>query len=267
MKLKLNRPLVFFDLETTGTNISEDRIVEISVLKVMPDGTRKIATTRVNPQCHIPEGATAVHHITDQDVANERTFAEIAPGLAKYLSDCDIAGFNSNRFDVPLLIAEFQRAGIQFSTNGMRFIDVQTIFHKREPRNLSAAYKFYCGKDLEGAHAAEADITATYEVLMGQLEMYADLPTDIEGLARYTTYSPEGTTPLDATGKLYKNEQNQICFNFSKYKGHPVKEVFAENPGMAEWCCDPQRAFPSDVSTILHDLRKEVMESAKKRKQ
>lgn len=266
MKLKLSRPLVFFDLETTGTNITDDRIVEISVLKVMPDGTRKTATTRVNPQCHIPEGASAVHHITDDDVANERTFAEIAPGLAKYLSGCDIAGFNSNRFDVPLLIAEFRRAGIPFMTDGIRFIDVQTIYHKREPRNLTAAYKYYCGKDLEGAHAAEADIAATYEVLLGQLEMYDDLPTDVDGLSRYTTYSPEGTTPIDATGKLYKNEHNQICFNFSKYKGHPVKEVFAENPGMAEWCCDPQRAFPSDVASILNDLRKEVAISKTKEK-
>lgn len=175
MKLKLNRPIVFFDLETTGTNISSDRIVEISLIKLHPDGRVLEKTRRVNPEMHIPESATAIHHITDEDVASEPTFRQIASSLAQLISGCDIAGFNSNRFDIPLLDAEFERAGVDFDLTKSRFIDVQTIYHKKEPRTLVAAYRYYCDKNLEEAHSALADTRATMEVLMAQLERYDDL--------------------------------------------------------------------------------------------
>ncbi len=263
MKLQLKRPLVFFDLETTGTNIYQDRIVEISVLKVMPDGSKKSYTRRVNPQVHIPEEATAVHHISDDDVKDEPTFAQIAEKLAGYFHECDIAGFNSNRFDVPLLRAEFQRAGVIFNTANTKFIDVQTIYHKREPRNLSAAYKYYCGKELTGAHAAEADINATYEVLLGQLEMYDDLPTDVENLAEYSNFStpsnlPAGATAVDCDGKLLKDAKGEIIFNFGRFRGESVKAVFTDNPGMADWCISPARNFSPDLVKIFKEIKQQV---------
>lgn len=251
-QLSLKRPLVFFDLETTGTNAFTDRIVEISVLKINTDGTtQKPATTRVNPGCHIPKEASDVHHITDADVANERTFKELASRLAKYFEGCDIAGFNSNRFDIPMLQAEFKRAGIEFDLTNRKFIDVLSIYHKREPRNLSAAYRFYCGKELEGAHGAEADIMATYEVLLGQLQTYPDLPNDIDSLAAYTFGLPEGCSTVDSSGKLYRNKSGEICFNFSKFKGQSLLKVFSENPGMKDWCLTPSRGLPSDVVEII----------------
>lgn len=254
MKLQLTRPLVFFDLETTGTNTYDDRIVEISVLKVAVDGTTRTFTTRVNPGIPIPAEATAVHHITNEMVAGERSFAEIAPSLANFFKGCDIAGFNSNRFDVPMLMMEFGRSGVAFDTTGVNFVDVQTIFHKREPRTLTAAYQFYCGKDLEGAHGAEADIKATYEVLLGQLEKYDDLPTTVSELAAYTSYLPGGMRPVDSSGKLGRNEKGEICFCFSKFKGQPVAKVFHENPGMADWCMKPERNFPKDVISIFKNI-------------
>ncbi|MEF2643055.1 MAG: 3'-5' exonuclease, partial [Paramuribaculum sp.] len=183
MKLNLTRPLVFFDLETTGTNITHDRIVEISIVKVMPDGTDTERTRRINPGMPIPAEATAVHHITDADVANEPSFKQIAKSLAEMFKDCDIAGFNSNRFDIPLLLEEFNRAGINLDLSRTRFIDVQTIFHKKEQRTLSAAYRFYCGKNLDDAHSASADTRATYEVLKAQLDRYDDLTNDVKSLS------------------------------------------------------------------------------------
>lgn len=260
MKLQLKRPLVFFDLETTGTNVYQDRIVEISVLKVMPDGTRSNYTRRVNPQVHIPEEASAVHHITDADVKDEPTFGMIAGKLARYFEGCDIAGFNSNRFDVPMLQTEFNRAGVSFNTSGMKFIDVQTIYHKREPRNLTAAYKYYCGKDLEGAHGAEADINATFEVLLGQLAMYDDLPADVDGLAEYSAFAPasglpDGTTAVDCQGRLVKDSNGVILFNFGRYKGQSVKKVFKENPGMADWCVNPARNFGPDLLKVFSEMK------------
>ena len=161
--------MVFFDLETTGTNILRDRIVEISVVKVTPDGEREVKTSRINPEMHIPEESTAIHHITDEMVAQAPTFRQISKSLNQFFDDCDIAGFNSNKFDVPLLVEEFARAGINFDVNGRKFIDVQNIFHKMEQRTLVAAYRFYCGKELNGAHSANADTMATLEVLESQL--------------------------------------------------------------------------------------------------
>ena len=186
MRLNLKRPIVVFDLETTGVNVTTDRIVEISTVKLCPGQTEpEVKTRRLNPEMHIPEEATAVHHITDADVADCPRFKQIAKNLAKYLEGCDIAGFNSNRFDIPMLDQEFQRADVDFDFSKARFIDVQTIFHKKEPRNLTAAYRFYCGKELEGAHSADADTMATYEVLLAQLERYPDLPDNVDELADF----------------------------------------------------------------------------------
>ena len=178
---------MFFDLETTGTNPSTDRIVEISLIKVMPDGREMEHSHRINPGIPIPASSTAIHHITDADVANEPKFSDIAAKLNKWLEGCDMAGYNSNKFDVPLLMEEFKRAGIPFDTSGRRFVDVQNIFYAMEPRTLVAAYRFYCGKDLEGAHSATCDTHATYEVLMAQLDRYSDLPNDIDALAEYSS--------------------------------------------------------------------------------
>ena len=184
MKLNLRRPLVFFDLETTGINITKDRIVELSYIKVLPDGSDVRKTIRVNPGMHIPEQATAVHHITDEDVKDKPLFKEIAKTLAKDFEGCDFAGFNSNRFDIPLLMEEFLRAGVDFDISKRKFIDIQTIFHKMEQRTLTAAYKFYCDKDLDNAHSANADTEATYEVLQAQLDRYPNLENDVGSLSR-----------------------------------------------------------------------------------
>ncbi|MGM9865453.1 MAG: exonuclease domain-containing protein [Muribaculaceae bacterium] len=231
MKLKLNRPLVFFDLETTGVNLTADRIVEISTVKLMPDGTIEERTRRINPEMHIPEAATAVHHIKDEDVRNELTFKQVAKSLARMLEGCDLAGFNSNRFDIPMLDQEFQRANVDFDFSKARFVDVQTIFHKREPRNLVAAYKFYCDKDLEGAHSANADTKATYEVLLAQLDRYEDLPTDIDGLSNYSSQNRN----VDFTGRLVYDDKKREIINFGKYKGRVAEEVLAQDPGYYGW--------------------------------
>ena len=205
MELNLKKPIIFFDLETTGTNITTDRIVEISMIKIMPNGEEKERTLRINPEMPIPAEATAVHHITDEDVANCRTFKEIAKDLAQSFLGCDIAGFNSNRFDIPMLDQEFQRVGVKFDFTKPRFIDVQTIFHKKEQRTLVAAYKFYCGKDLEGAHSALHDTRATYEVLKAQLDMYEDLPHDMEALSDFSSQNRN----VDLAGRVIYNENLQ----------------------------------------------------------
>lgn len=231
MKLKLKRPIVFFDLETTGTNITNDRIVEISVVKVMPDGTEIVKTRRINPGCPIPAEATAIHHITDEDVRDEPEFKKVARSLADLFTGCDIAGFNSNRFDIPLLDQEFQRAGVDFDFGKARFIDVQTIFHKKEPRTLVAAYRFYCGKDLTDAHSASADTMATYEVLKAQLERYEDLPNDIEALSEFASQNRN----VDFMGRLIYDEQRREVINFGKYKGRLAEEVLNSDPGYYSW--------------------------------
>ncbi len=231
MKLNLKRPVVFFDLETTGTNITNDRIVEISVVKVMPDGSEIVKTRRINPGCPIPAEATAIHHIPDEDVKDEPEFRKVARSLADLFTGCDIAGFNSNRFDIPLLDQEFQRAGVDFDFGKARFIDVQTIFHKKEPRTLVAAYKFYCGKDLTEAHSASADTMATYEVLKAQLERYDDLPNDIAALSEYASQNRN----VDFMGRLVYDEQRREIINFGKYKGRIAEEVLKNDPGYYSW--------------------------------
>ncbi len=187
MELKLKRPIVFFDLETTGVDTAHDRIVEISMIKIMPDGERIVKTRKLNPEMHIPEAATAVHGITDEDVKDCPRFAQVAKSLAQFLTGCDFGGFNSNRFDMPVLVEEFLRAGVDVDFKRRRFVDVQNIFHKMEQRTLVAAYKFYCDKDLTDAHSAEADTLATYEVLKAQLDRYPELENDIDALADFSS--------------------------------------------------------------------------------
>ena len=231
MKLKLTRPLVFFDLETTGTNITHDRIVEISIVKLMPDGTVVERSRRLYPEMPIPAEATAVHHITDDDVAGEPTFRQVAASLSKLLQGCDIAGFNSNRFDIPLLDQEFHRAGVDFDLNGVRFVDVQTIYHKKEPRTLVAAYRYYCGKELEEAHSALADTRATMEVLMAQLDVYDDLPVELDGLSEFANPNRN----VDLLGRLIYDDNKREVINFGKYKGRLAEEVLASDPGYYNW--------------------------------
>lgn len=231
MKLQLKKPIIFFDLETTGINLMSDRIVEISLIKVMPNGEEIEKTRRINPGIPIPEEASKVHGIYDEDVASCPSFKQVAKDLANIFTGCDIAGFNSNRFDVPMLDQELRRAGIKFDFSKARFIDVQTIFHKREPRNLIAAYKFYCGKDLTDAHSANADTRATYEVLMAQYDRYGDLPTDMAELSEYSGFHH----CVDLMGRLIYDEQGREVINFGKYKGCVAADVLRKDPGYYSW--------------------------------
>jgi len=249
MKLHLTRPLVFFDLETTGTNISTDRIVEISLIKLMPDGKIFEKTRRINPEMHIPEEATAIHHIKDEDVAKEPTFRQVASSLAQLISGCDIAGFNSNRFDIPLLDQEFERAGINFDISRARLIDVQTIYHKKEPRTLVAAYRYYCGKNLEEAHSALADTRATMEVLLAQLERYDDVPTEVGALAEYASANRN----VDIAGRMIFDDQGREVINFGKYKGRLAREVLERDPGYYSWIM--QGDFPRNTKNAFTRVR------------
>lgn len=249
MKLKLERPLIFFDLETTGTNPTRDRIVEISLIKVFPDGREEERTRRINPGIPIPPEATSVHHITDEMVANEPRFEQIAESLNDVFEDCDIAGYNSNKFDVPVLMEEFARAGIKFETSNRHFVDVQNIFFAMEPRTLVAAYKFYCGKTLEDAHSANADTRATYEVLKSQLDRYESLQNDIESLASFSR-----TKHLDLAGRITRNEQGEPIFNFGKYKGVTVKSIITDkDPGYYNWIM--QGDFAQNTKDVLTRLK------------
>ena len=231
MKLNLKKPIVFFDLETTGVDITHDRIVEISIIKVMPDGQEIERSRRVNPGIPIPAEATAIHGITNEMVANEPSFKQLAKSLANELTGCDLAGFNSNRFDIPMLDQEFQRAGVKFDFSKARFVDVQTIFHKKEPRTLSAAYRFYCKEELEGAHNAANDTRATLEVLKAQLDHYDDLPNDIEELSKF---SQQGRS-VDFMSRLVYNDKNQEVINFGKYKGRLAEDVLRRDPSYYDW--------------------------------
>lgn len=241
MKLNLKRPIIFFDLETTGTNVTSDRIVEISLIKISPDGTETERTRRINPGVPIPAEATAIHHITDLDVAECPHFRQVAQSLAEIFRGCDIAGFNSNRFDIPMLDEEFRRAGIRFDFSKARFVDVQTIFHKKEQRTLSAAYRFYCDKELDGAHSANADTRATYEVLKAQLDRYSDLPNDIEALSDFSCQNRN----VDLLGRLIRDEKGRVVINFGKYKGREAAEVLHRDPGYYSWIM--QGDFPQNT--------------------
>ena len=250
MKLNLKNPLVFFDLETTGTNINSDRIVEICYLKVYPNGNEESKTMRINPEMHIPEASSAIHGIYDADVADCPTFKDVAKNIANDLEGCDLAGFNSNRFDIPLLAEEFLRAGVDIDMMKRKFIDVQVIFHKLEQRTLSAAYKFYCDKNLEDAHTAEADTRATYEVLKAQLDRYPDvLENDMKFLADYSSYNKN----VDFAGRIVYNEQGVEVFNFGKYKGMPVAEILKKDIGYFGWLM--QGDFTLNTKNVLTKIR------------
>lgn len=249
MKLNLTRPIVFFDLETTGVNPVTDRIVEISILKVQPNGNEDAMTRRVNPEMHIPETATAVHHITDEDVAAEPTFKEIAGDIARLIDDSDIAGYNSNKFDVPLLAEEFSRAGVQFDWSKRKMVDVHVLYLKKEPRTLSAAYKFYCEKDLEGAHAADADTMATYEVLQAQLDKYPDIQNTVDFLSDFT----HQTNNVDFAGRIIYNDKKQEIFNFGKYKGQLVVDVFRRDPSYYSWMMNGE--FAQNTKDVITRIK------------
>lgn len=249
MQLKLANPLIFFDLETTGITINKDRIVEISLLKIFPNGDEDCKTRRINPEMPIPPESIAIHGITDEDVKDCPTFKEIAKSLAAIIEGCDLAGFNSNRFDIPLLAEEFIRAGIDVDLNKRKFIDVQTIFHKMEQRTLSAAYKFYCGKELDHAHSAEYDTKATYEVLKAQLDKYPDLQNDIKFLSEFSSF----TNNVDFAGRMIYNDKGEEVINFGKYKGRLVSEVLQSDPSYYSWIMNGD--FPLNTKKILTEIR------------
>ncbi len=230
-KLNLTKPLCFFDLETTGIQIAKDRIVEISILKVFPNGNRESKTWLVNPEQPIPPETTAVHGISDEDVKDAPTFKELAPQVIEMIKGSDLAGFNSNRFDIPLLAEELLRAGQDFDLKKHRPIDVQVIFHKEEPRNLSAAYKFYCDKDLLNAHSAEADTEATYEILQAQINKYDNLENDVDFLSKYSSHYKNA----DLAGMIGYDKDGDEIFKFGKYKGQKVRQVFGKDPGYYSW--------------------------------
>ncbi len=250
MKLNLKNPLLFFDIESTGLNVSSDRIVEISVLKVLPNGDQEIKTRRVNPTIPISPEATAIHGIKDEDVANCPTFKEVAKSLAKYMAGCDFAGYNSTRFDIPMLAEEFLRAGVDFNFRKRKLIDVQNIFHKMEQRTLSAAYKFYCKKELENAHSAEADTVATFEVLEAQLDTYKDvLENDVKFLSDFSSRSKF----VDYAGRIILNEKDEAVFNFGKHKGKTVESVFAADPSYYSWMMNGD--FTLDTKQVITELK------------
>ncbi len=249
MNLNLKRPIVFFDLETTGVDTSRDRIVEISMIKVNPDGSEEVKTRRLNPEMPIPPESTAVHGITDEDVKDCPAFARIAKSLEEFLQGCDFGGFNSNRFDLPVLVEEFLRAGIDVDFKRRRFIDVQNIFHKKEQRTLVAAYKFYCDRDLNDAHSAEADTRATYEVLKAQLDRYPDLANDVDALA---DFSARGET-VDYAGRILRNEKGVEIFGFGKYKGRSVEEIFRIEPSYYDWMMKGD--FPLYTKKVITEIR------------
>ncbi len=234
MQLNLKRPLIVFDLETTGISISKDRIVEICYIKVFPDGTEEIKTMRFNPEIPIPNEVSLIHGIYDKDVEHEPKFSEKAKEIAEKFQGCDFAGFNSNKFDFPMLIEEFLRAGVEFDTENRKFVDAQRIFHLMEQRNLSAAYKFYCQKDLENAHSAEADTKATLEVLKAQIDRYENLKNDIDSLHEMSGQSNN----FDLAGRLIFDVNKNIVFNFGKHRGKIVEDIFKKEPSYYQWMMD-----------------------------
>lgn len=261
MKLNLKRPLAFFDLETTGVNVGADRIVEIAILKAMPDGSELIKTMRINPEMPIPLHSSLIHGIYDEHVVNEPTFKTVAAELAEFIGDADLAGYNSNRFDIPVLLEEFLRAGVDLDMSDRKFVDVQNIFHQMEQRTLRAAYRFYCDKDIVNAHSAEADIKATYEVLLAQIERYKDaefedkqgqiskpVQNDVDALHVFTNMNK----PVDFAGRMVFNENDEEVFNFGKHKGKTVEQVFDIEPSYYAWM--KQGDFPLYTKKKLDEI-------------
>jgi len=249
MKLQLRNPLVFFDLETTGIDVAVDRIVEISYLKIYPNGDEESKTMKINPGMPIPPKATNIHGITDEDVRDAPTFQEVAKSVAKVFEGCDFAGYNSNKFDLPLLAEEFLRADTDLDLKKRKFIDIQVIFHKKEQRTLSAAYKYYCDKNLEDAHSAEADTRATFEILQAQLDRYPDLPNDIDELSKYSSHNRN----VDFLGRIVYDDDDCEIFNFGKYKGQKVTEVLKKDPGYYGWMINGN--FPLHTKKVLTAIK------------
>ena len=249
MELKLTRPICFFDLETTGTNVAKDRVVEIAVLKVFPNGNKDSKTWLVNPEIRIPDEVVAIHGISNEKVANEPTFKELSKEIYKMIKDSDLGGFNSDRFDIPLLAEEMLRAEVDFDMKNMVSIDVQTIFHKMEKRTLSAAYKFYCDKDLTNAHSAAADTNATYEVLLSQLDRYPELENNVKKLAEFSTHRKFA----DFAGFIIFDEDDDEAFSFGKHKGKKVNDVLEKEPGYFSWILNAD--FPLYTKKVLTQIK------------
>lgn len=252
MKIKLNRPICFFDLETTGIDVAKDRIVEIAILKVFPNGNTESKSWRVNPTIPIPPQATEVHGISNEDVANEPTFKELAPQIHNMIKDADLGGFNSDRFDIPLLVEELLRAEVDFDMKNRVTVDVQSIFHKKEERTLSAAYKFYCNEVLENAHSAMADTQATFEIFKAQLDRYDDLPTDIKTLSEYTTRKKSA----DFAGFIAYNADGEEIFTFGKHKGAKVEDILESEPGYFSWILNADFPLYTKKTLTAIKLRK-----------
>ena len=276
MKLNLKRPLAFFDLEATGVNLATDRICEISILKINVDGTEEVKTYRINPTIPIPYETSIIHGIYDEDIANAPTFKDVANEVAEFIGDADLAGYNSNKFDIPMLMEEFLRAGVSFEIDKRYFVDVQNIFHQMEQRTLKAAYRFYCNKEIINAHSAEADTRATYEVLLAQVEKYEGqdwedkggkicqpVINDVEALHTFTNLHK----PVDFAGRMVYNQENVPCFNFGKHKGKPVVQVFEEEPSYFGWMMNGD--FPLYTKNRLEKIWNEFKEqkSAQRRQQ
>jgi DNA polymerase-3 subunit epsilon len=247
--LSLKRPLVFLDLETTGVNVGGDRIVEIALLKIHPGGAKESRRYLVNPTIPIPEAVTKIHGITNEQVKDMPKFSELAGEIHSFVGGSDLAGYNSNKFDIPMLIEEFTRAGVHFDVSACKLVDVQNIFHKMEQRTLSAAYKFYCSKTLEGAHTAEADTNATFEVLVAQLEKYEDLKGDVDFLSQFSTMHRN----VDLAGRVVMNEEGVEVFNFGKHKGKSVREVFKKDASYYDWIM--QGDFATNTKNVMTQLR------------
>ncbi len=244
MTFTVQRPLVFFDLETTGIDIARDRIVQMAVMKVFPDGREELKTRLINPGIPIPPAATAVHHIADADVAGAPSFRDLAPGIQELFHGADIGGFNSNRFDIPLLVEEFARCGISFPDPDSKLIDVQVIYHKKEERTLAAAYRFYCNKSLDDAHDAEADVRATVEVFRRQLDTYTDIGRTVEEIHAFCN----SDAIVDFGRKLARNQKGEIIYAFGKNRGKPV----TDDPGYAEWMLGGD--FPESTKVVLRRI-------------
>lgn len=249
MKLNLTKPIAFIDLETTGVNVASDRIVEISILKIAVDGNKETKTKRLNPTIPIPKGASDIHGIKDEDVKDAPTFKQIAKNLMQFIEGCDFGGYNSNKFDIPLLAEEFLRAEVDFDVKNRKLIDVQNIFHQMEQRTLAAAYKFYCNKELENAHSAEADITATHEILEAQLECYQTLKNEIDFLHDFSSRS----NSADLAGRIIYNSKGIEVFNFGKHKDKPVEEVLKKEPSYYNWMMEGD--FPLYTKRVLTEIK------------
>ena len=246
--LQLTKPLAFIDLETTGVNLAIDRIIEIAIVKVLPDGKRSVKRKLINPKIAIPKQSSDVHGITDEMVKDAPVFKEVAQELKQMLDGCDIAGYNSNRFDIPMLVEEFLRAEVDFDMRGRRLVDVQNIFHKMEQRTLSAAYKFYCNKVLDGAHSAEIDASATHEILIAQIERYPDLGTSVDSVLKLI-----GEETIVDFARRFIMENGVEIFNFGKYKGRSVAEVLRTEPQYYDWMMKGD--FPQYTKQKLTEIR------------